>query len=425
MPKASQPAHYPFTFPAPRDVLHAERIAGAVRLTDVKPTNIRWLWPGRIPLGRVTLLVSDPGIGKSLLTLDIAARVSRGAAWPDQEGESGRWGEGENPSPLASRISPSPPLPVSPSSVLLLTAEDDLADTIRPRLEALGADCSRILAISNVPGENAKDVPRAFALNRDLARLSNLLNAIPDCRLLIIDPISAYLGNTNEHSNADIQSLLAALATLAREREIAVILVSHLRKKEGAAIYRTMGSLAFVAASRAAWLLCKDPADANKRFLLPIKNNLAPDITGLAYTIELSANHRVPVIRWSPDAVHTTAEALVGCARLNGRPDDERQHAIAWLQERLANGPRATRDLKQEADANAISTRTLYRAFRELGGTAVRQGPFPFGQWMWKLPGVDCQNPGGEFWQSTDLADQFADLFKPWMPKPTSASNSP
>ncbi|MEX2310760.1 MAG: AAA family ATPase [Pirellulales bacterium] len=73
----------PFTFPAPRDVVHAQHIAGAVRLTHVQPQNIRWLWPGRIPLGRVTLLVSDPGIGKSLLTLDIAARVSTGASWPD------------------------------------------------------------------------------------------------------------------------------------------------------------------------------------------------------------------------------------------------------------------------------------------------------------------------------------------------------
>ncbi len=418
MPTLPQTAASPFTATAPRDVLHAAHIAGAVRLADVKPTNIRWLWPGRIPLGRVTLLVSDPGIGKSLLTLDIAARVSRGAPWPDQEQGA------RSPEQGARNANPNSPLH-APCSVLLLTAEDDLADTIRPRLEALGADCSRILAISSVPGENAKDVPRAFALSRDLARLANLLNAIPDCRLLIIDPISAYLGNTNEHSNADVQSLLAALATIARERDIAVLVVSHLRKKEGAAIHRTMGSLAFVAASRAAWLVCKDPTDANKRFFLPIKNNLAPDIAGLAYTIETRANHQTPIIRWLPDAVNFTADTIVAVGRSVGRPDDERQYAMDWLNQRLEKSARPARDIRDEADAQGISYGTLRRAFRQLGGEAVRQGTFPYMSWYWKLPGVDAQNTGGEFCAPIGSPEDLAKIFEAWMPKPTPTSNSP
>ncbi len=289
-----------------------------------------------------------------------------------------------------SPISPSPHLPLSPSSVLLLTAEDDLADTVRPRLEALGADCDKILAISSVPGENANDVPRAFALNRDLARLKILLRAIPDCRLLVIDPVSAYLGGANEQANADVQSVLTALATLVRDRELAVIIVSHLRKKEGAAIYRTMGSLAFVAAARAAWIVCKDPADPNNRFLLPLKNNLAPDVTGLAFTVEASGETRTPVIRWSPEPMNLSVDTHFASVRATGRPDDERQHTIEWLRERLSNGSRATRDLRDEAEANGISYGTLRRAFRALGAEAKRVGPFPFGEWHWKLPGVDA-----------------------------------
>jgi putative DNA primase/helicase len=311
---------------------------------------------------------------------------------------------------LAERDAYTPPsaLRLPPSSVLLLTAEDDLADTIRPRLEALGADCDKILAISNIPGENAGDVPRAFALSRDLARLKNLLAAIPDCRLLIIDPISAYLGGTNERANADVQALLTALATLARERNLAVLVVSHLRKKEGAAIYRTMGSLAFVAAARAVWTICKDPDDPNKRLLLPVKTNLAQAACGLAFTIE-TTDDDVPAVHWSSEPVTATPEQVVQAkARPRGRPDEEREFAIAWLRERLTNGALPVRDVNEESVAQGIAPRTLRRAFQTLGGQAVRQGPFPYGQWMWKLPGVDGQNPNAQYWPPTTFPDDFS-----------------
>lgn len=449
----------PFGTPAQR-LARAARIAGAVPLSQVAPENIHWPWPGRIPLGRVTLLVSDPGVGKSLLTLDIAARVSRGTPWPDSaprtavavdgideprvgEGEVGRVGEPMHQNVLAtmpthatpnpqsanqsphSNVSPSPPLPVSPSSVLLLTAEDNFADTVRPRLEALGADCDRILGIATVPGDKPQDVPRAFALNRDLARLRNLLDALPDCRLIVIDPISACLGGTNEQSNSDVQSLLLALTAVAREYNVAVVIVSHLRKQEGAAIYRTMGSLAFVAASRATWAISKDSDVENKRLLLPVKNNLAPHIGGLAFTIETSADLRAPTIHWSPEPV--THSIDLAFARANGRPDDERRRAIEWLRDRLSQGPRAASELKVEADVFGIAGRTLRRAFHELNGEAVRRGPFPFGQWKWKLPGVDGQNPEEEFWTSTDaLLEELARPFMRSSPSPTPvAPNSP
>jgi hypothetical protein len=297
----------------------------------------------------------------------------------------------------------------SPASVLLLTAEDDLADTIRPRLEALGADCDKILAIWSVPGEHSGEAPRAFTLSRDLERLKTLLDAIPNCRLLIIDPISAYLGNTSENANADIQSLLTALATIARERNLAVLVVSHLRKKEGAAVYRTMGSLAFTAAARAVWTIRKDPEDANKRLLLPVKSNLTTAATGLAFTIETTGDS-VPTVRWSPDPISVTPELFANTdARPNGRPDEEREFAIAWLRERLTQGALPTRGINEASQAQGISRRTLHRAFQSLGGQAVRKGPFPFGEWWWKLPHVDCQNPDAEFWQSTTFPDDFID----------------
>jgi putative DNA primase/helicase len=407
----------PRDFVAPADQLaRAQRIAGAVRFSQLAPENIRWLWPNRIPLGRITLLVSDPGLGKSLLTLDIAARVSTGRLWPDAGASGEERGSGEE-----LRLDPRSSL-LAPSSVLLLTAEDDLADTVRPRLEALGADCDRILGIAAVPGDKPQDVPRAFALSRDLARLRNLLDAVPDCRLIVIDPISAYLGSTNEHSNADIQSLLLGLTTLARERNLAVLVVSHLRKKEGAAIYRTMGSLAFVAASRAVWAICKDPSDERKRLFVPIKNNLAPTATGLAFTIE--SQNGTPQLHWSPDPVTHSVDIAIAAARHAGRPNDERQHAMSWLRERLSNGSLAMRQLHEEANAHGIGYGTLRRAFREIDGQSVRRGPFPFGEWHWKLPGVDAQNPEGQFCAPTDFLDEIMNSFSPQPPHPP-FSNSP
>jgi putative DNA primase/helicase len=413
----------PCPFVAPADQLaRAKDVAGAVRFSELAPQKVRWLWPDRIPLGRITLLVSDPGLGKSLLTLDIAARVSRGAPWPDEASVECGIGSGESKAGVecgtgngeSNSALPIPNSPLRlPASVLLLTAEDDFADTVRPRLEALGADLDRILGIAAVPGDKLQDVPRGFALNRDLTRLRNLLEAMPDCRLVVIDPINAYLGS----SNADVQALLYTLTTIARERDVAVLIVSQLRKKDGAAVYRAMGSVAFVAAARASWAICKDPENDRKRLLLPLKNNLAVNACGLAFTIE--SRDAIPHLQWSPEPVTQSLELAIAATRANGRPDQERQHAVAWLRDRLSQGPRVTKDLKEEADANGISFWTLRRAFRDLDGEAVRHGPFPFGQWKWKLPGVEGQNPGGDFWPSTDFFDQFADLFKPWTPPPT------
>jgi hypothetical protein len=203
---------------------------------------------------------------------------------------------------------------------------------------------------------------------------------------------------------------------------IAVIVVSHLRKKKGAAIHRTMGSLAFIATARTAWVIGKDPADENKRLLLPIKDNLAVAARGLAYAIE--SHNGAPVIRWFPDPVNVSADTVFAIGRPVGRPDNERQHAIDWLQERLLKEPRAVRDLKEECDAFGISYHTLRRVFRELGGKAARQGIPPFTRWVWKLPETPettDQNTGGEFWSPNYIDAIVGELSKPWVPKPAAA----
>ena len=161
----------------------------------------------------MTLLAGDPGLGKSLVSLDLAARVSRGASWPD--------------SPLLSQ-------PVG--KAVLFNAEDDLADTIAPRLDLAGADDSKIIAIEGVESRDSdgKSTLRwSFSLERDLSRLEEVLIAYPGICLVVIDPISAYCGNTDTHKNADVRSLLAPLAVLAGRFHVAVVCVTHLSKTSG------------------------------------------------------------------------------------------------------------------------------------------------------------------------------------------------
>ena len=229
-------------------------------LVVVTRESLEWLWPGRIPLGKLTLLAGDPGLGKSFVTLDIASRVSRGDAWPDM-----------------------PLLKQTPGDVILLNAEDDLADTIAPRLDKMSADDSRILALEGIEADGKR---RHFSLEADLPRLEEVLAENEDIRLVVIDPIAAYCGAVDSHKNSDVRGLLAPLAELAGRYRVAIVSVTHLSKSGGTkAVYRAMGSLAFAAAARAVWAITKDSDDPERRLFLPAKLNLARDPDGLAYRI--------------------------------------------------------------------------------------------------------------------------------------------
>jgi putative DNA primase/helicase len=353
----------------------AAKVAGAVQLNTLKGDAVPWLWPGRIPLGRLTLLVGDPGLGKSLVTLDLAARVSLGAVWPDEEAA------GFKVPPDCFKVERD--LRKSTASVLLLTAEDDLADTVLPRLAAAGANCSRIMAIPSIINPyGTGDAPADFILHRELVRMNQLLDHMPECRLVVVDPVSAYLtGSAN--SSAEVRRLLGPLAQLAQQRKLAVLAVSHLRKQGGAAIYRTLGSLAFVSSARAAWLIARDPSNRDRRLMLPVKNNLAADDSGLAYTIETDGAGQ-PIVRWETDPIDTPADEALR-ARV-GHPRNERDDAIAWLRQKLSADPLPARQVQEEAEAHGIRLTTLRRAFRELDGEAIRLGNGEISGWLWRLP---------------------------------------
>ena len=150
-------------------------------LNEVEPEPVRWLWPGRIPRGTTTVIYGDPGLGKSLLTIDLAAKVSAGRPWPDSRHEGN-----------------------SAGNVILLSAEDDLGTTIRPRLDAAAANVERIQALQAVQQIVGDGEPRdrLFDLGTDIGILRTALHEVGGVRLVIIDPVSAYLGHADSHRNS-------------------------------------------------------------------------------------------------------------------------------------------------------------------------------------------------------------------------------
>lgn len=344
-----------------------------LRASDVKPQRLKWFWTHRIPLRKTTSLSGPPDVGKSMVTIYLAARVSSGTPWPDLL---------EEPNPTG--------------GVVIVSAEDDPEDTIVPRLIAAGADPGRvnILEATELTRDSGDRVQRAFSLD-DLAALEDAIMRTPECRLVVVDPVSAFLGSADSHKNAEVRAVLAPLAKMAARHDVAVVLVNHLNKNgSGPAVNRTMGSLAFIAAPRAAWVCVHDKADPTRRLFLRQKLNIASQTTGLAYRIVPSAGDpEVPVVQWDAEPVTTTAdEALadeIGAGRGAGR-GARVSEAVAWLKDLLANGPLPQGTIEAAAKKGDLKWRTVQRAKSRLAVVSRKQES----AWEWSLP--EAIDEGGE-----------------------------
>lgn len=339
-----------------------------VNLATVQPTAIRWLWPGRIPLGKLTVVCGEPGLGKSQWLLDAIARVTTGNPWPGNA-------EGFNQA----------------GSAILLSSEDDIQDTIVPRLIAAGADRQYVTALQGVEFQLDDKTPakhRCFNLESDLPALEQAIDASPGCRIIGIDPISSYLGGTDSHKNAELRGLLAPLAELAAQQQVAVVAITHLNKTNGVkAMHRITGSLAFVAAARAAWLVAPDKENPKRRLFLPIKNNLAAESGGMAFGIVVVGGS--PALAWEEGVVNVTADEAL---REDDRKEKTRDREKAWIGRQLAGGPRTQEALRTEANETGFSWRTIRRAADDLG---VEKFKSSFrGGWSWRLTSqVDQEGP--------------------------------
>jgi hypothetical protein len=263
--------------------------------------------------------------------------------------------------------------------VIVLTAEDGLADTVKPRAVALGADVSKIKVLDGVmrPG-SGRDL---FNLQKDIGALELALQEIGDVRLIIIDPLTAYLGGTDSHKNTEVRQVLAPLATLAERYDVAVIGINHLNKNSALeAIHRAMGSVAFVATARAVWAVVRDHEDESKsrRFFVPVKTNLSINPTTLAFRI--IADRVVfedEPIELDPDEAFSS-DKVQEAAMLN--------MTMAWLKEVLQDGPKEAREITRMARENQITVATLTRAKMKLGIKPHKEGREQGCRWSWRLP---------------------------------------
>jgi hypothetical protein len=307
-------------------------------LDGIEKKEIQWLWPERFPLGKLSLLGGDPGVGKSYFSVNIAAGISTGRAWPDT-------------------------LTAAPKgTVLLLNCEDGPGDTIKPRAEACGADCSKITIL------NAN-----IDLSLEVEKIDSILRKIKDCRLVIIDPITAHLGDFDT-DKMRIRSALNPLALLAEKYNVAILMISHLNKSETLkALYRLTGSVGFVAAARSVYAIARDEEDKDRRLFIPLKANLAVDAKTLAWRIINKAIvfEDLPIEVEVESAFSKEAAEESSCLR----------DAIEFLEMELADGPVLSNEILKRARENEISIRTLNRAKKKLACTSSKKSDL----WLWSL----------------------------------------
>jgi hypothetical protein len=323
-------------------------------LSRVAPKTVCWLWEPYLPRGKLALLDGDPDVGKSLLSIDLAARLSRGGPLPDG-------------TPLA-----------RPHTTLLLSAEDGSADTIRPRAEAAGADLDRVIIDTSADGSLMRfpaDAGQLEAMIREHA-----------ADLVVIDPVMAFLP-PEVASNTDqcVRGVLSTLAGLAARTDCTILLIRHLRKKDALkAIHRGLGSIGIIGAVRAGLLLAHHPAAPEVRVLAVTKSNLARTPPALGLRIRWEDAARVSV-EWA-GRLDVTADGLGLPVTMPLRPRDR---ATEWLFQQLASGPRRAMELFTAAAEVGIPEATLKRAKAELRVQShrVSAGGINSGQeWFWYDP---------------------------------------
>ena len=310
-----------------------------IKMSEIQSQEVAWLWYPFIPYGKLTIVQGDPGDGKTTLVLNIAAKLSKGEGI-DREMKL-----------------------TEPLTVIYQSAEDGLADTVKPRLEVAGANCENISVIDeSIKSLSMIDERLEEAVIRTKAKL------------LILDPIQAYLGGDMDMNRAnEARDMTKKLAALAEKYQCAIVLVGHMNKAAGTkAAYRGMGSIDFFAVARSVLLVGRVEGEANIRAVVQIKNNLAA--FGHPKAFELSEDG----FHWLGDYEITADEVLGGIA-----PKANKLEQAKRLLREVAetNNAVQSNEIFNLAEEQGISRRTLENAKKELGIRAKRIN----NSWYWEL----------------------------------------
>ncbi len=295
------------------------------------------------------MIVGPDGIGKSLVALSIAARVTNGQVWPDKatnhiERESG---------------------------VLYLTEADAPEDTIRLRLHKMRAVLDRVFILQEIEKAGPIDGERTpFSIEGTIEMLTEIIESIDDCRLLVIDPLSNYL-NPKPHEQ---KLMIASLVELAQRLQVGVLLVNRTPH--------------FGEAARAVWTIVRDRRDRACRYLVPVKNSLAPDSRAMKFRIAGKDSYEAPCLEWEDTPVEMSQVPVLAKSDVPSLNSYElrREAVVLWLKDQLEAGGRLAQDIISAAKLERIAERSLRRALSELGGLS-RKGPT--GSYVWVLPNAN------------------------------------
>jgi hypothetical protein len=340
-----------------------------VTLANVAPEHVNWVWPGRLPAGKLATLDGDPGLGKSTLVLDIAARITNGGPMPDGHELAG------------------------PADVIVMSAEDGMADTIRPRLDAAGADVSRVHVFASVTyaDDHGRLQTRPPSIPADIDALEHEV-ARTGAALVVIDVLNAFLaGTVDSYRDQDVRRVLHRLAIAAEHTGAVIVVLRHLSKSGGdKAIYRGGGSIGIIGAARVGLIVGIDPGDPNRNVLAVVKSNLAAIPKALAYQLVDAAEHGCARVLWL-GTVDYRANDLVGAPN-TGQPED--LDASGALTQILASGPlwvKQAQDAMAEAGFTKEQTR---RAKEKLNVRSVKVGRPGDSHSGWQWVGPDPAEDG-------------------------------
>lgn len=324
-------------------------ILSIMPIADVEAEEVTFLWHDRIPRGKLTIEDGNPDVGKTCIAIDISARLSSGRKMP--------YDDEQRP----------------PGSVLFLTSEDGLGDTIRPRLDAAGADLDRVHVLDC--DETFPTIPKSVDI---------LQRTIEQYRieLVVLDPLVAFLDpSVDVYRDASVRQALSPLVACCASTGTAVLSIRHLNKNiGGSAITRGGGSIAFVATARSALVAGRDPDDPTRAVLAQVKGNLGPRVPSLSYRIVGCGNSCR--VEWLGESSYAADDLLA----TPGSPHKKLEEAVDFLETKLTDGPRPVSDITTKAMEEGITPATLRRAEKELDLVKHKSG-FR-GGWLWELPNL-------------------------------------
>jgi len=328
--------------PTPRAVI--------ICASEIEPKHIESLWPERIGIGHTTTYYGMPEQGKSSQALDVAARVSRGATWPNSDVKA----------PLGST---------------LVVAQEDAADeVILWRYKAMGGDVSKLHIFKGIEIPDEKHL-EWLDMTRHLHLIDELIRKNQDLKLIIIDPISAYFGKEDTNKASIVRATLGPLNEIAQEHNLAMILIHHVNKNiQQDPLHRMSGSTAFGDFTRQSWLFASRKEEKTRKLMLSAKKSYGPPATGLAFGIIQTEPDEINSVRleYEPEPVLESAHEVLAVEETPlGRPAKKREPAKQFLREMLADGPVPRKKVRLEADCQSIGERTLQRAVKDLKLTKV------------------------------------------------------